>query len=256
GGMGKTRLALQVGAELTDEFQDGVFFVDLATIREPGLVVSQIAQTLAVRETGGLPLVESLKEYLRDKRILLLLDNFEQVIDASPAVAELLASAPQLEVLATSRSVLHLRGENEFSVPPLSMAAPDALPPLEELAEYEAVALFVQRARRVQPGFELTEQNAPAVAEICYRLDGLPLAIELAAARIRLLPPEALLGRLVGARHASPLRLLTGGARDLPARQQTLRSTIEWSFDMLDAGEQVSFRRLAVFVGGFTLDAA
>jgi predicted ATPase len=251
GGMGKTRLALQVGAEMIEEFQDGVFFVDLATIREPGLVVSQIAQTLAVRETGGLPLVDSLKEYLRDKRLLLLLDNFEQVVDAAPAVAELLATAPELKVLATSRSVLHLRGENEFAVPPLSLPTPDALPPLEELAQYEAVALFLQRARRVQPGFELTEQNAPAVAEICYRLDGLPLAIELAAARLRLLPPEGLLSRL-----GSRLKLLTGGARDLPARQQTLRSTIEWSFDMLNPGEQVAFRRLAVFVGGFTLDAA
>jgi predicted ATPase/class 3 adenylate cyclase len=251
GGMGKTRLALQVGADLSDEFQDGVFLVDLAAISEPNLVVPQIAQTLGVREATGLPLVESLKEYLQEKRILLLLDNFEQVVDGAAAVASLMAAAPQLKVLATSRSVLHVRGENEFPVPPLSMPKPRPLPPLAVLAEYEAVALFVQRARMVKPDFELTRQNAAAVAQICYSLDGLPLAIELAAARVRLLPPEAMLGRL-----GSRLKLLTGGARDLPARQQTLRSTIEWSFDLLDAGEQTIFRRLAVFVGGFTLEAS
>ncbi|MFL5735496.1 MAG: ATP-binding protein [Chloroflexia bacterium] len=251
GGMGKTRLALQVGAELSDEFQDGVFFIDLAIIAEPGLVVAQIATTLGVRESGGRPLVDSLKEYLQDKRILLLLDNFEQVVDAAPLVASLMAAAPMLKVLATSRAVLHLRGENEYPVPPLSMPRPKPLPPFEVLASYEAVTLFIQRARMVKPEFELTRQNAAAVAEICYSLDGLPLAIELAAARIKLLPPEAMLGRL-----GSRLKLLTGGARDLPARQQTLRSTIEWSFDLLDEGGQTIFRRLSVFVGGFSLEAA
>ncbi len=261
GGMGKSRLSVEVGAGLLDEFEDGVFFVSLSAISDAGLVASQIAQTLGIRETGGLSIIASLKDYLRDKQILLLLDNFEQVVDAAALVAELIAAAPQLRVLVTSREVLHLQGEQVFPVPPMSLPPVGAqwseaksrvpLPSVSELSKYEAIALFVQRGQLVKPGFEITEQNASAIVEICIKLDGLPLALELAAARIRLLSPEAMLGRL-----DSKLKLLTGGARDLPERQQTLRSTIEWSYDLLDPGEQMLFRRLAVFVGGCTLEAA
>jgi predicted ATPase/class 3 adenylate cyclase len=253
GGTGKTRLALQVAADTLDDFPDGVWFVNLAPITDPTLVASSIAQALGVRETGGQPLVDSLKAYLGEKRLLLLLDNFEQVVSASPLVADLVAAAPGLKVLVTSREPLHLRGEKEYAVPPLGL--PDlrdrAHPPSpESLAQYEAVRLFIERATDVKPDFRITNDNAPAVAEICYRLDGLPLAIELAAARIRLLPPQAMLERL-----QSRLKLLTGGARDLPTRQQTLRNTIEWSYELLDDDEKRLFRRLAVFQGGRTLEA-
>jgi predicted ATPase/class 3 adenylate cyclase len=251
GGTGKTRLGFQVAADLIDDFQDGVFFVGLAPITDAGLVAPPICQTLGLRETGGQPLLETLKEHLREKQILLLLDNFEQVLAAAPLVAELLAAAPRLKVMVTSRAVLHLRGEQEYSVPPLAVPDPKCLPPVPVLSLYGAVELFVQRTLNVQPEFTITRENAPAVAEICCRLDGLPLAIELAAARIKLLPPEALLGRL-----GSRLKLLTGGARDLPARQQTLRSAIAWSYDLLDEAEKTLFRRLSVFVGGWVLGAA
>ena len=250
GGTGKTRLGLQVAAEAVDRFEDGVFFVALAPIGDPALVAPTIAETLGVRDAGGRPLRESLEDYLQDKQLLLVLDNFEQVLGAAPLVAELLARAPELKILVTSRAVLHLRGEHEFPVPPLALPDPGSLPSVGAMSQYAAVALFIERAAAVNPDFAVTNENAPAVAEICHRLDGLPLAIELAAARIRLLPPAAMLARL-GRR----LPFLTGGARDLPARQQTLRGTIEWSYDLLDEGERRLFRWLAPFVGGCTLEA-
>ena len=250
GGTGKTRLALQVAAELLEEFEDGVFFVALAPVSDPTLVAPTIAQTLHVKETGDQTLLESLKGYLRDKEALLLLDNFEQVGEASPLVGALLGAAPGLKMLVTSREMLHVYGEKEFPVSPLALPDRKHMPPLEQLTQYEAVRLFIERAKDVKPDFRVTNENAPAVAEICVRLDGLPLAIELAAARIRLLPPQALLGRL-----QSRLKMLTGGAKDVPARQQTLRSTIEWSYDLLGTAEQKLFPRLAVFAGGCTLEA-
>ncbi|MEJ2559070.1 MAG: tetratricopeptide repeat protein, partial [Anaerolineae bacterium] len=251
GGTGKTRLGLQVASELIDHFPNGVFFVSLAEVSHPGRVVSKTAQQLGVREGGSQPLLENLKGYLRDKHVLLLLDNFEHVLAAAPAVADLLAAAPGLKVLATSRAPLNLRGEHEFPVPPLKLPDRQQLPPLERLGSYESVKLFVERARAADASFALTDRNAPAVAEICHHLDGLPLAIELAAARVKLLSPQAMLGRL-----SASLKLLTGGARDLPARQQALRNTLDWSYGLLDPGEQTLFARLGVFVGGFTLEAA
>ena len=250
GGTGKTRLALQVVADSIDEFSGGVWFVNLAPVSEPGLVVSTIAQTLGVMEAGGRLLVESLKDYLGDKEVLLLLDNFEQVVEARTQVVELLSAAPRLKVLITSRVALQVRGEREWPVPPLSLPDPAHLPPIERLNQYEAVSLFIERATDIKPDFRVTNENAPAVAEICARLDGLPLAVELAAARIRLLTPQAMLSRL-----QSRLKLLTGGLKDLPARQQTLRKTIEWSHDLLSEGEKQLFRRLAVFQGGRSLEA-
>jgi predicted ATPase/class 3 adenylate cyclase len=251
GGIGKTRLGEQVAVVLLDDFADGVFFVNLAPISDPGLVAATIAQALEVRERGDQPLRERLKEYLRDKQLLLLLDNFEQVVDAAPLMGELLAAAPRLKALVTSREPLHLAGEHEYAVPPLRLPDPHRLPPLDRLVQYEAVQLFLARAQAVKAGFAVTNENAPAIAEICYRLDGLPLAIELAAARVKLLPPQALLTRL-----DQRLKLLTGGARDLPARQQTMRAAIDWSYHLLDAQEQTLFARLGVFVGGCTLEAA
>jgi predicted ATPase/class 3 adenylate cyclase len=250
GGIGKTRLALQAAADLLEDFTDGTFFAQLATLTEVELFFSAVAETLGVRETGEQPLVESLKDYLSGRRMLLLLDNFEQVLGAAPQVTELLAAAPGLKVLATSRTSLRIYGEHVFPVPPLSMPDLKSPPSLERLTQYEAVRLFVERAQAVKPDFEVTNESAPAVAEICVRLDGLPLAIELAAARITMLPPRAMLQRL-----GSRLKLLTGGARDLPERQRTLRATIEWSFALLDEGEQLLFARLAVFSGGRTLEA-
>jgi predicted ATPase/class 3 adenylate cyclase len=256
GGTGKTRLGLQVAADLIDSFESGVFFVPLAPISDPNLVASTIARTLGLQETGSQPLIENLRNHLRDKEMLLLLDNFEQVVSAAPLVSDLLATCPRLKVLATSREVLHLRGEKEFQVPPLTLPDPKRLPPMgadlvSALSQYEAVRLFIQRALDVKPDFAVTNENAPAVAEICHRLDGLPLAIELAAVRIKLLTPQAMLGRL-----SSRMKLLTGGARDLPARQQTIRNAIAWSYDLLDEEEKKLFRRLSVFVGGFTFEAA
>jgi predicted ATPase/class 3 adenylate cyclase len=250
GGIGKTRLALQAAADLLDEFPDGTYFVQLATLTEAELFISAVAETLGVREIGEQPLDETLKDYLHERRLLLLLDNFEQVLGAAPTVTELLTAAPGLKVLATSRAPLGLYGEHEFPVPPLTLPDLKLQPPLERLTQYEAVGLFVERARAVKPDFKVTNESAPAVAEICVRLDGLPLAIELAAARIKMLPPKAMLQRL-----SSRLKLLTGGARDLPERQRTLRATIEWSFALLNEGEQVLFGRLAVFSGGRTLEA-
>jgi predicted ATPase len=250
GGTGKTRLALQAAADLLDDFPDGTFFAPLATLTEAQLFLAAVAETLGVREIGEQPLDESLKDYLGERRLLLLLDNFEQVLGAAPAVTELLAVASGLKVLATSRSPLGLYGEHEFPVPPLTLPDPKRLPPLERLTQYEAVGLFVERARAVKPDFAITNESAPAVAEICARLDGLPLAIELAAARVRLLSPQAMLTRL-----GNRLRLLKGGSRDLPTRQQTLRGTIDWSYELLTEEEKTLFGRLSVFSGGRTLEA-
>jgi predicted ATPase/class 3 adenylate cyclase len=250
GGTGKTRLALQVAAERLGDHPDGVFFVELAAITDPGLVPSGIAATLRIREAVDRPLVETLKEDLRDKAMLLVLDNFEQVTDAAPIVSELLTSAAKLHVLITSRAVLHLQGEHEFAVPPLRIPDPAKLPTLEALSSYEAVTLFVERAMALRPDFSVTNESVAAVAEIVARLDGLPLAIELAAARTRILSPQAILGRL-----GSRLAFLGGGARDLPARQQTLRGAIDWSYELLEAPEQGLLRRLAVFAGGVSLEA-
>jgi predicted ATPase/class 3 adenylate cyclase/DNA-binding CsgD family transcriptional regulator len=250
GGTGKTRLALQVVAELSDLFADGTSFVDLAPISDPALVIAAIAQSLGIREVGDQPLLERLKDELQHKQMLLLLDNFEQVVSAAVQVADLLATCPQLKVIVTSRVVLHVQAEQEFFVPSLSLPDPNHVPDLTALSQYEAVALFIRRAQSARPDFQVTNANAPAVAEICVRLDGLPLAIELAAARMKLLSPEALLARL-----HQPLHVLTSGPRDVVARQQTLRNTIEWSYQLLDAQEQQLFRRLSVFVGGCTLEA-
>jgi len=250
GGVGKTRMGLQVAAELADRFADGVFFVNLAPVSDPTLVVPTIAQALGIREVAGQPQLECLKEQLQQQQLLLLLDNFEQVMSAAVHVANLLAACQELKVLVTSRETLHVRAEHEFAVPPLTLPDLIHLPDLAVLSQYEAVTLFLERAQATKPDFQLTPTNARAIAEICARLDGLPLAIELAAARIKLLLPQALLARL-----GQRLAVLTSGARDVPARQQTLRNTIKWSYDMLDAQEQRLFRRLAVFVGGGTPEA-
>ena len=250
GGIGKTRLALQAAADLLDDFPDGTFFVPLATLTEAELLLPAVAETLGVRETGEQSLDESLKEYLNERQLLLLLDNFEQILEAAPVVTALLGGAPGLKVLATSRAPLGLYGEHEFPVPALTLPDLERPPPLERLMQYEAVGLFVERARAVKPDISITNESALAVAEICVRLDGLPLAIELAAARTKLLPPQAMLARL-----GSRLKLLRGGARDLPERQRTLRATIEWSYELLDEGEKTLFARLSVFSGGRTLEA-
>jgi predicted ATPase/class 3 adenylate cyclase/DNA-binding CsgD family transcriptional regulator len=250
GGTGKTRMALQVAAELSDRFADGVFFVNLAPISDPAFVVPTIAQALDVKEFAEQPVHDLLKAFLREKELLLLLDNFEQVVSAALQVADLLVTCPQLKVLVTSRIVLHVQAEHEFAVPPLTVPDPRHLPDVVALAQYEAVAFFLERAQAIKPTFQLTSTNAQTVAEICVRLDGLPLAIELAAARIKLLPPQALLTRL-----GQRLQVLTSGARDAPERQQTLRNTIAWSYELLNAKEQRLFRRLSVFAGGCTLQA-
>jgi predicted ATPase/class 3 adenylate cyclase len=245
GGTGKTRLAVQVAAEARDQHPDGVFFVALSPLAEPGLVPATIAEAVGVRETGGRDPLEALEQELADKRLLLVLDNFEHVLDAAPIAGRLLAAAPGLRVLATSRAGLRLSGEHEYQVPPLS------LPDGGAVGDSEAAQLFVARARAARPGFELTPDNAAAVGEICARLDGLPLAIELAAARTKVLAPQAILPRL-----ERRLHLLTGGPSDVPARQKTLRGAIDWSYDLLEEEEQRFFRGLAVFAGGWALEAA
>ncbi|HVE62434.1 MAG TPA: adenylate/guanylate cyclase domain-containing protein [Mycobacteriales bacterium] len=257
GGMGKTRLALQVGAELVDSetFPDGVWFVDLSAATDPAAVPSLIAETIALRETGSGPAAAVLAG-LSEQRLLLVLDNLEQVIGCAPFVAELLARCPGVRVLATTREPLRIRGEHEYSVAPLAMPRMDHSlnsggDDIEGLMTYAAVRLFVDRAVAVRPDFTVTNTNAPAVAAICARLDGHPLAIELAAARTRILAPDALLARLDDA-----LSMLTGGSRDLPRRQQTLRATIAWSYDALGEAERCLLDRLSIFTGSFTLDAA
>jgi predicted ATPase/serine/threonine protein kinase/DNA-binding CsgD family transcriptional regulator len=251
GGTGKTRLALQAAAELCETFTDGVCFVNLAPVSDPALVVPTTAETLGIQEGVDQSLLERLKENLRQKQILLLLDNFEQVASAAVQVVELLDACLQLKILVTSREALHVRAEREFPVPPLALPDPKRLPDLAALSHYTAVALFIQRAQATKPDFQLTNANARAIAEICARLDGLPLAIELASARVKLLPPQALLSRI-----DQRLNVLSSTSRDVPARQQTLRKTIDWSYDLLEEDEKRLFRRLAVFVGGCTLEAA
>jgi predicted ATPase/class 3 adenylate cyclase len=250
GGTGKTRLSLQVSSDALMDFEDGVFVVMLAPVSDPDLVPSTIAETLALKEQGLRPITEIVKTYLANKNMLLVLDNFEQVVSAAPFVAEILTAAPRLKVLVTSRAALRISGEQEYPVPPMTLPHPDLLPSLEALTDSEAVALFSQRARAVKPDFEITEHNARTVADICWRLDGLPLAIELAAARIRLLSPEQMVKKL-----DAGLGLLSGGARDLPARQQTLRNAIAWSYDLLDESLRVFFCRVATFVGGWTFES-
>jgi len=251
GGTGKTRLGLQVAAELLDEFEDGVFFVALATITGPEMVAPTVAGALDVREISGRSSEQGLKDYLRNKEMLLVLDNFEQVVEAAPLLGSLIGACPGLKVLATSRGVLRIYGERVYQVPAMRLPNPGRLPPIERLNHYEAIRLFTERARTVKGDFEITDENAPAVAEICVRLDGLPLAIELAAARIKLLPPRTMLNRLEDNR----LKLLKGGARNLPERQQTLRGAIDWSFALLEKRERMLFARLAVFSGGCAPEA-
>jgi predicted ATPase/DNA-binding NarL/FixJ family response regulator len=251
GGVGKTRLATSAATAVADDFAGGVWLVGLAPISNPALVTPAIAQVLGVREAGDEPLASRLETFLADQRLLLVLDNFEQVVEAAPPVAELLGACPGLKVLVTSRVRLRVSGEREYPVPPLSLPASDTASSVEETTSSEAVRLFVDRALAVKPDLALTAEAAPAVAEICRRLDGLPLAIELAAARVKVLSPTALQARL-----ERRLSLLTGGGQDLPARQQTMRAAIGWSHDLLARDEQALFRRLAVFVGGFTLEAA
>jgi predicted ATPase/transcriptional regulator with XRE-family HTH domain/Tfp pilus assembly protein PilF len=251
GGTGKTRLARQVGATLRPEFWDGVYLVSLDSLGDHTLVPATIAGVLGLREVPGSDLLDTLRRYLETKQLLLILDNFEHLIEASPVVATLLDASRTLRVLVTSRTPLRLLREHEFPVPPMAVPGPEATATLESLARNEAVALFAERAAAVKPGFAVTASNAPAIAGICIRLDGLPLAIELAAARIRVLSPQALLPRL----HQS-LELLAGGGADRPARHQTLRAAIDWSYQLLEPGEQVLLRRLAVFAGGWTLEAA
>jgi predicted ATPase len=250
GGVGKTRLGLQVAAEASEHFKDGTWFVSLAPLSDPELVIPTIAETLAVREAAGRSQLDQLKAALREKHMLLLLDNFEHVVSAATQVADLLGACPQLKMLVTSRESLHVRAEHEFPVPALALPDPQHIPSLSTLSQYEAVALFIERAQAVKPDFQVTNASAPAVAEICARLDGLPLAIELAAARIRSLPPQALLSRL-----GQRLQLLTSSLRDAPARQQALRQTIQWSYDLLSANEQRLFQRLSIFANGSELSA-
>lgn len=250
GGSGKTRLALHVATELLPEFPDGIFFVDLAPVIEAVLVLPAIAQALKVTPVPGLNALDSLQEHLAVKRVLVILDNFEQVPDAASDLMKLLNAVPTLTLLVTSRVLLHVTSEHEYGVPPLSLPNPDSSDS-DELQKNEAVALFIQRAQVAQTDFQLSENTVRAIAEICVRLDGLPLAIELAAVRTRVLSPQELLTRL-NRRFA----LLTGGARDFPARQKTLRNTIDWSYHLLSPAEQKLFTRLGVFVGGWALDAA
>ncbi|MEO8246365.1 MAG: adenylate/guanylate cyclase domain-containing protein [Chloroflexota bacterium] len=250
GGTGKTRLSLEVAARSLDRYADGVFFVELSPVTEAEMVAATIAQALGLPDRGGRTAMERLVEHLAARSVLLVIDNFEQVIEAAPTVAELLAANPNLTVVATSRAALHVYGEREYPVPPLGLPDLTRLPQLEALRQYEAVALFVERATAVRPDFAVTNDNAPAVAEICVRLDGLPLAIELAAARIRILTPQAMLARL-----ENRLGLLSAGSRDLPERQQTLRGAIDWSHDLLDEPGRALFACLATFVGSAGIEA-
>ena len=251
GGSGKTRLALQAARELLGDYPDGVFFVELAPITDPRLVPSAVADSVGARAEGARPVLDTLRDHVRDRELLLVVDNFEQVIEAGSVVADLLTAAPRMRILVTSREPLHVTGEQELAVPPLSL--PDTGQPAapEHVLLFESVALFAQRAAAVDAGFRITEANAPVVAELCRRLDGLPLAIELAASRVKVLQPEAILERL-----EHRLELLIGGPVDVPARQRTLREAIGWSHDLLDEPERAVFRRLSVFAGGWTLEAA
>jgi predicted ATPase/DNA-binding CsgD family transcriptional regulator len=250
GGIGKTRLSYQVAREIQSYFTDGVCFVHLATLNEPDLVVPIIAQELGIQEIGAQSIFQQIKVALRNKHFLLLLDNFEQVVATAPLIEELLADCPRLKILVTSREVLRLDAEYVFSVPPLGTPDLNQLLEDEMVTQYSAIALFFQRAQAVLPTFQLTQTNARTIAEICVRLDGLPLAIELAAARIKLLPPQALLARL-----SQPFQILVSASQTLPARHQTLRNALQWSYDLLEVEEQRLFRRLSAFSGGWTLEA-
>jgi predicted ATPase/Tfp pilus assembly protein PilF len=251
GGTGKTRLSLKVGEECLQQTDSGVVFIPLAEVRDGDLLVSKLAQQLGLREGGSQPLLESLKKYLQEQQILLILDNFEQILDGAEVIADLMLSAAGFKVLVTSRTLLNLRGEYEYQVPPLTVPDRNQIIDAELVRQSEAVQLFAARASAASPRFELNSDTLPLVAEICYQLDGLPLAIELAAARIKLLTPEMILERLAGR-----LDLLTGGARDLPERQRTLRNTLDWSYSLLDQESQALFSILSVFAGGFSLEAA
>jgi predicted ATPase/class 3 adenylate cyclase len=244
GGSGKTRLALQAAAEVIDDYPDGVFFVALEAVEDPALVLPTVAQTLGVNEAGTHTIARALTEFLGNRRLLLMLDNFEQLLDAGPSVSGLVG-ATSVDLLVTSRAPLRLSGEHEYEVPPLNLPDLRFLPNVETLSQYDSVALFIERAQAVRSDFTVTAENAPAIAEICARLDGLPLAIELAAARVRLLTPHAMLDRL-----GERLALLTSGPRDLPSRQQTLRGAIDWSYELLGEDERRLFGRLSVFAGG------
>lgn len=248
-GTGKTRLALHAAHDLLDHFRDGVYFISLAPILNPALVMSTIASAIGVNETHGQPMIETLKHVLARSQMLLILDNFEHLLSAATQISELLSAAPSLKVLATSREPLHLYGEQEYAVPPLELPDPEHFDP-QSLTSCESTALFLQQARSVRSDFEPNGENALDIAKICVRLEGLPLAIELAAARSKLLTPRALLTRL-----SSRLDTLTGGAQDLPTRQKTLRNTIEWSYNLLDEGEKILFARLAIFQGSSSLEA-
>ena len=249
GGVGKSRLAFEVAVRIEDHYTDGMAYVLLGQVADPTLVLSRIAQGVGARESADRSVLDALRDYLADKNMLLLLDNFEHVLSVAPSVAELLAACPDLKILVTSRAALNLRGEQEYPVPTLGFR--NMPRSAAEAMESEAVKLFVDRAKMANPRFELTDENAAAVVEICAGLDGLPLAIELAAARVRLLSPESLLDRLT-----SRLDVLSRGPRDLPERQQTLRALLDWDYDLLSDEERVAFRRLSVFAGGFTLAAA
>ena len=251
GGAGKTRLSLQLAHEASSACTDGAFLVELAPIVDPELVPDAIAKALDVMAEVGRTVLETIQDHLADKDLFLVLDNIEQVIDAAPIVPELMGAAPELRMIVTSREALRVRGEQEYAVPPMAVAHPSDVTSPDRLAAYESVALFLERARGVRPSFALDEETAPAVAEICARLDGLPLAIELAAARVRVLTPRQIADRLDVA-----LPVLSGGGRDRPVRQQTLRDSIGWSYDLLNDDERTFFRRLAVFRGGCTLEAA
>jgi predicted ATPase/DNA-binding CsgD family transcriptional regulator/DNA-binding XRE family transcriptional regulator len=250
GGVGKTRLGIEIASRIQGDFPDGVFFIQLASLNDASLVLPTIARALNLQGNGAHSSLEQLKVFLRGQNALLVLDNFEQVMQAAPYLLEILATCSSLKLLITSREVLRMRGEREYMVQPLTLPDAETPPKREAIVRSEAVALFLERAREVDPTFELTDVTAPLVSTICRRLDGLPLAIELAAARLKLLPLQALLERL-----EQSLAVLTGGPRDLPTRQQTLRNTLEWSYDLLSEKEQRLFRRLSVFVDGCTLEA-
>ncbi len=249
GGSGKTRLCIALAAEVADDYPDGVFFVPLAPVRDPGLVPSTIAQTIGLQDARDRPLMEHLVSQLRERQMLIVLDNFEHLLAGAPVVTRLLQETTALRILVSSRSSLRVSGEQECPVPPLAIPDPGVAPTADSLAACESVRLFAERAAAAVPGFAISDENAPAIAEIARRLDGLPLAVELAAARVKLLPPEAILPRL---EHS--LQLLTGGRRDLPDRQQTLRATIAWSYNLLTEGARRLLGACSVFAGGASLE--
>jgi predicted ATPase/class 3 adenylate cyclase len=250
GGTGKTRLSLQAAAEVVNSYKDGVHFIDLALITDEDVLVYTIADKLSVKEAASEPILETLAKYLRERQMLLVLDNFEHLIGAVPVVGELIAAVPKLDILVTSREVLQISGEHVYPVPPLGLPGENDIATVDSLAEFESLRLYVERAKAANSAFEVNEENAAAITEICVKLDGLPLAIELAAARMRMFTPQKLLERL-----SDRLNLLKRGGRDLSLRQQTLRGMIDWSYELLSKEEQKLFARLAIFSGGTTLEA-